>query len=144
MKKPLAILLLILGGAVAITVISLVTGIAFLILSLFIPAGGEWAFYMIGAMFLFLVCYPFKFLRAYFKRKYNVSAAMFIVYSCVPSLIAAAIVNLLNEHKVPDPSEGISSEVMFFFWLIISAVIAFWMIVHAGVEAYKRYMDKNA
>ena len=145
MKKPLAILLLILGGLVTISLIALVTGVAFMILSLFIPVGGEWAFYGVGAMFLFLVCYPFKFLRFNLRKKYNINEAMFIVYSCAPSLIAAEIANLLTEHKVPDAASGdISIEVLFFFWLIITAAITFWMIVQSGVEAYKRYMDKNA
>ena len=144
MKKPLAILLLILGGVVTISLIALVTGVAFLILALLIPASGEWAFYGVGAMFLFLVCYPFKFLRFFLRKKYNINAAMFIVYSCAPSLIAAEIANLLTEHKVADTSGNISIEVIFFFWLIITAVITFWMIVQSGVEAYKRHMDKNA
>ena len=143
MKKPLAILLLILGGMVMITLIAFITGVIFLIMAGMIPASGGWVLYTAAAMFLFLVSYPFKFLRDYFKKDHGVNAPVFTVCFCAPSLIAAGAANLFYS-PAADDSEVVSVEALLMFWLIITAVFTVWMIVHACVAAYKHHIDKNA
>ena len=133
MKKLLAILLLILGGAAVITLITLVTSVFFLILASMLPAEGGWALYTVAAMFLLIASYPFKFLREYFKIKFNVNAAVFTVCFCAPSLIAAETANLLYTPAETDDLL-ISVDVVLIFWLVITAVFTLWMIVHAVVE----------
>ena len=144
MKKALAILLLILGGAVTITLVDLATAVFFIMMGLIIPAEGGWALYTMAVMFLFLVNYPFKFLREYCKKKYKINAVVFIICFCAPSLIAAEAANLLYEPPAVDTSKYISSDVVLIFWLIITAVFTFWMIVQSCVIAYKVHRDKNA
>ena len=143
MKKPLAILLLILGGAATITIIALVTGIVFLIFAMMIPASGGWVLYTAAAMFLFLASYPLYFLRDFFRQKYKVNAAVFIICFCAPSLIAAELANLLYTPTVEDTSV-IPISTRIIFWLVIAAVFTFWTIVHTCVEAYRIHRNKNA
>ena len=141
MKKPLAMILLVLGGAAATVVVALVTGVIFIILASMIPAEGGWVLYTAAAMFLFLSSYPFRFLREFYKREHNVNAAVFTVCFCAPSLIAAGAVNIFC---TPGEIGVFSGEAVIRFWLIITAVFTFWMIVHACIEAYMKHRDNNA
>lgn len=143
MKKPLAIILLILGGAVAITLIAFATAITFVVMALFIPAEGAWILYTLMAMLLFLISYSFKFPRDFFKNKYNVNAPVFIICVCAPSLIAAEISNLMYTPSISEGSTVDSTAVRLIFWLIITGVFTFWMIVHATVAAIGKHRMKQ-
>ena len=144
MKKPLAMILLVLGGAAATVVVALVTGVIFIILASLIPESGGWALYTVAAMFLFLIAYAFGFLREHYRKTHNVNAAVFTVCFCAPALIAAGVVNLIYTPELIGDLGVFSTEALLRFWLIITAVFTLWMIVHAGIAAYKRHMDKNA
>lgn len=143
MKKPLAIVLLILGGAVTLSFIVLLTAILFFIIALILPVGGEWALYAIITVFLFLASYAFKYPREYFKKKFNLNPVVLIVCICAPSLIAAVTVNIMYTPGMIDNVGFFTGEAAIRFWLIITAVFTFWMIVHAGVAAFKKYRMKK-
>lgn len=140
MKKPWAIVLLILGGAAITTIISLATGLVFIAMSIMIPVEGALVLYILLAMFLFLVSYPFVYLRDFFKKKYNVNAPVFTICVCAPSLIAAEIVTLVY---IAEPSENSSLALPLIFWLGTTAVFTFWMIVHACIAAARRQWMKR-
>lgn len=142
MKKPVAILVLILSGAAIIAVTSAITMLFFLILAAMIPAGGSWALYTAAAMFLLMASYPMTFMREYYRRYQKINSAVFTVCFCAPSFIAAEAANLL--YTPPENSDSVVPiETILLFWLVITAVFTFWMIVHACVEAYKKHRDKN-
>ena len=142
MKKPVAILVLILSGVAIITVTAAVTMFFFLILAAMIPAGGSWALYTVAVMFLMMASYPMTFMREYYKRYQKVNSPVFTVCFCAPSLIAAEAANLL--YTPPENDESvIPLTTILIFWLVITAVFTFWMIFHACVEAYKKHRDKN-
>lgn len=144
MKKALAILLLIVGGAAFIALIAWLTTWAFIILSVLVPENGAWVLITLAVMFLFIVSYPFGFLRENLKKKFRINPAVFVVCFCAPSLIAGVAANLLYTPVVNDGTKYIPVGVWLIFWLIITAVFTFWMIVHACVAEYKIHRDKNA
>lgn len=141
MKKPLAILLLILGGVVAMALVIFLTWFVFFMLAMLIPVGGDWVLYTLTAMFLFYASYPLLFLREFFKNKYNINAAVFTACFCVPSLIVTGILCLTYTLEIPG---FISGKAVVLSWFVIPAVFTFWAIVHACIAAYKKYRDKNA
>ena len=140
MKKALAIVLLIFGGAVTVSFITALTMIFFFIIALILPVGGDWALYAMIVIFLFLASYSFKYPREYIKKKYNINSAVFVVCICAPSLIAAEAANLLYS----PPDTGTNFTARLALWLGITGVFTFWMIVHACTAAYKKHRDKNA
>lgn len=94
MKKPLAILVLIVGGAVGITLVAVLSYILFLIASLILPTGAEWALYAILVMFVYLASYPTKYLSAFYKERYSVGTPVYLVCFCAPAMIASVSICL--------------------------------------------------
>lgn len=132
MKKSLAILLLILGGAAGIAFITALTGIVCIIAALMIPVGGEWALYAILAGFVLLTGYPVNSLRELFKKKYNVSAPVFLICMCTPSVIAAVTVLVTHPEL---PSVGlIAVRPIFVFTTAVFTVGVVWRAIYAAIR----------
>ena len=142
MKRPVAILVLIIGGAAIISVTAAVTMIFFLVIASMIPTEGGWVLYTAAAMFLMLASYPMTYMREYYRKRQKINSPVFTVCFCAPSLIAAETANLLYKPPQTD-SSFIPISTVLIFWLAITAVFTFWMIFHACVEAYKKHKDKN-
>lgn len=140
MNKLWAIVLLILGSAVITTIISLVSGLIFIVMALMIPVEGAVVLYILMAMFLFLASYPSMYPRNFFKKKYNVNAPVFTLCVCAPSLIAAEIVNLVY---IYEPSVKASLAFPLILWLSTVGVFTVWMIVHATVAAMAKHRTKQ-
>lgn len=141
MKKPVAILILILVGILIIALSTLFVGVAFLGMALMIPEGGEWAIYSILAFFLLLVSYPVHGLRGFFKEKYNVKAPVFLICFCLPSLIAAETANLMYK-SVPS---GDASDILYtvlILWLITAGVITAWLVIGTFVSSLRKRVMK--
>lgn len=128
MKKPLAIFLLIIGGAASVTLVAFMTMVVFVVLSMFISAGGEWALYTIVALFVYALSYLARHPRIYYKKKYNVNDAVFIACTCAPSLIAAAAVYFTY---TPEESGVDATQVRLLFWLIAAAAFTLGLILRA-------------
>lgn len=142
MKKPVAILVLIFGGAVIMAVAVVLTLMFFLMLASIIPEEGSWAVYVVTVMFLMAASYPTGFIREYYKLYHNINSPVFTVLFCAPTCIAAGASYLLYS-PTENEASGASVKTALLVWLVITAVFTFWMIVHACVDAYKRYRDKN-
>lgn len=142
MKKPLAVLLLILGGAVTVTLADIITAFGFFMLVMLIPSG-IWLVYTILAMFLFYASYPLMYIRENIKTKYNINAVVFVVCFCAPSLIASGAAYFFAPDIIGDMG-FISGEGVLAFWFVSTAVFSFWTIVHTCIASYKTHIDKNA
>ena len=118
--------------------VTLLTGLVFLILAIVIPANGAWALYSILAFFLLLVSYPVNsYLREFFKTKYKVKTPVFLVCVCVPSLIAAEIANLAYISSPPNGEAANFITIGLIAWLIVSGVLTFWLVIGAFIASIK-------
>lgn len=131
MKKPVAILLLLVGGAASVALVAFMTMVVFVVLSMFISAGGEWALYAIVALFVYALSYLARHPRAYFKKKHNIGDAAFIALSCAPMLIAAAVVYFTHTPVISEESGVDVMQVRLLFWLISSAAFTLSLIIRA-------------
>lgn len=130
MKKPLAILLLILGSVLITAFTTLFTAVMFIVMAMMIPAGGAWALYSILAFFLLLVSHPINtYLREFFKRKYNVKAPVFVACFCLPTLIAAELANLKYMSLPPEHSTDELAALGLIAWLMVSGVLTVWLVL---------------
>lgn len=134
MKKPLAIILLIIGGAGAIALLALLTIFLFVIAALMIPAGGEWALYTILAGFLLLAGYPVNHLREFFKKNYNVPAPVFLACLCAPSVIVSVILRL----TCPD-----NFDIWLASWVFSAGVFTFGVVWRAIFAAIMERIKKG-
>lgn len=135
MKKPVAILLLLIAGAASAALVVFLTMIVFVSLAIIIPVGGEWALYTISALFIFAVTYLSNHPRKYYRRQYNINAAVFTACVCAPSLIAAAVFFLAH---TPAPSEesGVDAvQVRLLYLLITMAVFSLSLVIRAVTDA---------
>lgn len=123
MKKPLAILVLIVGGAAGITLAALLGYMFFIVAALMLPTGAEWILYTVLVIFIYLIGYPTKHLGTLYKKKYSVGTPAFLVCFCAPSVIASVLVGLTYK-PAPDAVLGVdTAEFRVMFWLF--AVLAF-------------------
>ncbi len=142
MKKALAILLLILGGAVGIALLTLLTVFIFFIAALMLPVGGEWALYLVTAGFLLLAGYPINHLRDIFKKKYNVCAPVFLTCLCAPSVIASVILRVTYSPVPTEPPSVDTTAVRLTFWLYAAAVFTVGVILRAIYAAIMKRRKK--
>lgn len=136
MKKSLAILLLIFGGAAGIALITLLTGIVCIIAAMMIPVGGEWALYVVLVGFVLLMGYPVNRLRELFKKQYDVFALVFLTCLCAPSVIASVIVLLTgteNPIELPGILGLIDVEKTFVFTTAVFTVGVVWRAIYAAI-----------
>lgn len=136
MKKAPAVLLLIVGGAVGLTLITLMMMIAALIAAIMIPADKEWMLYVLLGLFVFLISYPFRYLYITFKKKYKVPLIVFAACLCLPSAAASIAVNLLYE-----PAEQSSLTLLLALWLFVTGVFTITLLIHTGIYEIKRKID---
>lgn len=120
MKKPLAMLVLIVGGVVGIAFVAGLSFLLFLIASLILPTGTEWALYAILVMFIYLASYPTKYLGAFYKERYSVGAPVYSVCFCAPAVIAAVCVFLVCR---PSAAASVDSA-DFIMWFGLFAVLS--------------------
>lgn len=106
MKKPLAILVLIVSGAAGITLVAVLSYIIFLMASLMLPTGAEWVLYTVLVMFIYLASYPEKHLSAFYKEKYSVGTPVYLICFCAPAVIASVSILLVCS---PVPAASIDS-----------------------------------
>lgn len=121
MKKPLAMLVLVVGGAAGIALIAALSYILFLIASLMLPTGAEWALYAILVMFIYLASYPTKHLSEFYKKRYGVGTPVYLLCFCAPAVTAAVIICLACK---PAPAESVDSA-NFILRFGLFAVLAF-------------------
>ena len=143
MKKPLAIALLIIVGTAAVTLIAFLAVVVFVVLSMFISEGGEWALYTLATLFVFALSYLAKHPRNFFGKKYNVNAAVFTACVCAPSLIASLLAYFLH---VPNPTGENGTDpvqIWLLFWLLSTSVFTFGMIVRAAWGALMEKRKKH-
>lgn len=137
MKKPVAIILLLVAGAASTALVAFMTIIVFVMLAMFISVGGEWALYTISALFVYAVSYLGRHPRAYFKTKYNIGDAAFIALACVPELIASAVFYFVH---TPVISEETGTDILQFwllFWLIASAAFTLSLVIRVVIDHIK-------
>lgn len=143
MKKTIAILLLILGGAVSVTLVAFMTIVLFVMLAMIISVGNEWLLYALLAVFVFSVSYLARHPRKLYKKKYKVNTAVFIACTCAPSVIAAAVVYFTY---TPAPSEKPEIDVVqlgLLLWLITAAAFTLSMIIRACAEVFKARIESK-
>lgn len=137
MKKPVAILLLLIAGAASSALVALLTVVVIVSLAAFIPVGGDWALYTISALFIFAVTYLSNNPRKYYRRQYNINAAVFTACVCAPSLIAA-VVFFLAHSPAPNEESGVDAvQVRLLYLLITSAVFSLSLVIRAVTDAIK-------
>lgn len=143
MKKPLAIFWLIIGGAAAVTLVTFMTIVLFVMLAMIISVGNEWLLYTLLAVFVFSVSYLARHPRKLYKKKYKVNTAVFIACTCAPSVIAAAVVYFTY---TPVPSEETGVDVVqmgLLLWLITTAAFTLSMIIRACAEVIKYKIEQK-
>ncbi|MDE6733071.1 MAG: hypothetical protein K2J77_09380 [Oscillospiraceae bacterium] len=136
-KKPVAILALIGGGAVAVAMVAFMAIVVFITLSMFFKQGFEWALYVVTALFVYAMSYLGRHPRAFYKKTHNIGSAAFIALACVPSLIAAV---LLYFFHTPEIAEETGTDVMgvrLLFGLAASAAFTLSLIIRAVTDAIK-------
>ena len=139
MKKPLAITLLTVGGAAVLTLIAFLAVVVFVVLSMFIKEGGEWALYTLAAMFVFALSYLGNHPRNFFKKKYNVNAVVFTLCVCAPSVIASLLVYLLHTPNPTGENGTDPVQIWLLFWVLSTGIFTVGMIIRA---AWGALMDK--
>lgn len=137
MKKAPALLLLILGGAAGITLLTLFMMFVSLIAAIVLPASGEWALYMVLGIFTFLTAYPFKYLYINFKKKYNVGMAVFITCFCLPSAAASIAVNLMYT----PPEQSSLSILRLALWMFVTVVFTIILLILVLIYEIKRRIN---
>lgn len=137
MKKPIAILVLVLGGAASAALVAFMTMVVFVVLSMFISEGGEWALYAIVALFVYALSYLARHPRIYYKKKYNIGDAVFIACTCAPMLIAAAAVYFTHTPVISEETGVDVMQVRLLFWLIASAAFTLSLIIRAVIDHIK-------
>lgn len=137
MKKPVAIIALMLGGAASVALVAFMTMIVFVMLSMFISVGGEWGLYAISALFVYAVSYLGRHPRAYFKKKHNIGDAAFIALACVPELIASAVVYFVHTPVISEETGEDIMQVRLLFWLVASAAFTLSLIIRAVTDVIK-------
>lgn len=142
MKKFIAIIFLILGGAAGITLLTLLTAFVFMIAAMMLPVGGEWALYTITAGFVLLAGYPVNHLRELYKKQYNICAPVFLVCLCAPSVIASVIVRVTYSPVETEPSSADIVGVRLMFWVIVAAVFTVGVVWRAIYAAIRKRRNK--
>lgn len=136
MKKTIAIILLILGGAAGIALLTLLTMLVYVIAAMMIPVGGEWALYTITACFVLLTGYPVNHLREFYKKKYGVCAPVFLACLCAPSVIASVIVRATYSPVETEPPSADTAALRLTFWVLVAAVFTVgvvWRAIYAAI-----------
>lgn len=136
-KKPVAILALILGGAVAVAMVAYMTMVVFITLSMFFKVGYEWALYTITALFVYAMSYLGRHPRAFYKKTHNIGSAAFIALACVPSLIAAVLLYLLHTPQIVEETGTDVMGVRLLFGLVASAAFTLSLIIRAVTDHIK-------
>lgn len=142
MKKFIAIILLILGGAAGIALLTLLTAFVFIIAAMMLPVGGEWALYTITAGFVLLAGYPMNQLRELYKSKYNICAPVFLACLCAPSVIASVIVRVTYSPVETEPPSVDRIALMLTFWVFVAAVFTVGVVWRAIYAAIKKRRNK--
>lgn len=143
MKKPIAILLLILGGAAASALVAFMTIVLFVMLALMLPVGKEWVLYTLLVLFVFALSYLAKHPRNYYRKQYKVNAPVFITCVSAPSLIAAAAV-YFTYVPVPAEESGVDPvQVYLLIWLLSAAVFTLGLIGRACAEIIKLKIEQK-
>lgn len=138
MKKTPALLLLTIGGAAGITLLTLFMMFVSFIAAIMIPADGEWALYMVLSIFLFLTSYPFKYLYVFFKEKHRVGVLVFTACLCAPSVIASTAINLMYA-----PAEQSSLSLLrLALWMFVTIVFTVTLLIHLAV--YELKLKRNS
>lgn len=141
MKKPLAILVLMVGGAVGITLVAVLSFIVFLIASLMLPTGAEWGLYAILVMFVYLASYPTKYLSAFYKERYSVGTPVYLICFCAPAVIASVGIFLACR---PAPAASIdSSDFILRFGLFAVLASSLGIILRETVTAVSAKRKKR-
>lgn len=137
MKKAPALLLLTLGGAAGMTLLTLFMMFVSLIATIMLPANGEWALYMVLGIFTFLIAYPFRYLYVSFKKKYNAGMIVFITCFCIPSTAASIAVNLIYA-----PAEQTSLSILrIALWLFVTVIFTITLSIH--ILTYELLLKRN-
>ena len=123
MKKPLAMILLVLAGTAWIAFSTAFTYFLFLMTGFILPAGADWIMYAILTLFVYLAGYPVKFFVETYKRKYSVNAGVFLTCLCaVP--IAGAVTARIIYKPAPDELPGVNQP-DFLIWFALAVILAF-------------------
>lgn len=136
MKKTPALLLLTLGGAAGMTLLTLFMMFVSLIAALVLPANGEWALYTALGIFIFLTAYPFKYLYISFKKKYNIGIAVFITCLCLPSAAASIAVNQMYA----PPEQSVLSILRLALWMFVTVIFTIMLLIHILNYEVKRWI----
>lgn len=143
MKKTLAILVLIVGGAAGTTLTALLGYMFFVVVALMLPAGTEWALYSTLVIFIYLIGYPTKHLGTFYKNKYSVGTPVFLVCLCAPSVIASVLV-VLTHRSAPDAVPGIdTAEFRVMFWLFVVLAFSLGVILRETITAISAKRKKR-
>lgn len=140
MKKFIAIILLILGGAAGIALLTLLTAFVYIIAAMMLPVGGEWALYTITTGFILLAGYPMNHLREMYKKTYSVCAPVFLACLCAPSVIASVIVRVTYSPVETEPPSVDRIALMLTFWVFAAAVFTVgvvWRAIYAAIRKWR-------
>lgn len=136
-KKPVAILALIGGGAAATALVAFMAIVVFIMLSMFLTVGYEWALYTITALFIYAMSYLGRHPRTFYKKTHNLGSAAFIALACVPELIASAVVYFVHTPAISEETGEDIAQLWLLLWLGASAVFALSLIIRAVIDHIK-------
>lgn len=143
MKKPIAILLLILGGAAAGALVAFMTVVLFVMLALMLPVGKEWVLYTVLVLFVYALSYLAKHPRKHFKRQYKVNAPVFIACVSVPSLILSAVLYFTYVPVPLEETDGDPIQLYLLISLISVAVFTLSLIIRACMEVVTNKIESR-